>query len=88
MPLGDGETPKLARITEAGSGSAQDREKALLYEIIVKVNGLFEGELSDQDELMQVNNAIKGKLLKSEKTSAVGSKQHQKAICQLPKFKN
>ena len=52
MPLGDGETPKLARITEAGSGSAQDREKALLYEIIVKVNGLFEGELSDQDKLM------------------------------------
>ena len=38
MSLLDGETPTLAPITEAGSGSVQEREKALLHEIIEKVN--------------------------------------------------
>jgi type I restriction enzyme R subunit len=66
MSLGDGETPKLDPITEAGSGSVQEKEKALLNEIIEKVNDLFEGELTDQDKLVYVNNVIKGKLLESE----------------------
>lgn len=66
MPLNDGETPKLDPITEAGSGSLQDKEKAYLSEIIEKVNDLFEGDLSDQDKLVYVNNVIKGKLLESE----------------------
>ena len=35
-------------------------------EIIKKVNDLFEGELTDQDKLVYVNNVIKGKLLESE----------------------
>jgi type I restriction enzyme R subunit len=66
MPLSDGETPKLDPITEAGSGSVQEKEKALLNEIIERVNDLFEGELTDQDKLVYVNNVIKGKLLESE----------------------
>ncbi len=43
----------------------QEKEKALLIEIIEKVNDLFEGELTDQDKLVYVNNVIKGKLLES-----------------------
>lgn len=66
MPLG-GVAPKLEPLTEAGSGNVQEREKARLHEIIEKVNDLFEGELTDQDKLVYVNNAIKGKLLESEK---------------------
>ena len=66
MVLRDGATPKLEPISEAGSGSVQEREKALLQEIIQKVNDLFEGELTDQDKLVYVNNVIKGKLLESE----------------------
>jgi type I restriction enzyme R subunit len=66
MPLNEGETPKLEPITEAGSGSVQEKEKALLNEIIEKVNDLFEGELTDQDKLVYVNDVIKGKLLESE----------------------
>ena len=66
MPLGEGETTKLAPITEAGSGSVQEKEKAFLNAIIEKVNGLFDGELTDQDKLVYVNNVIKGKLLESE----------------------
>jgi type I restriction enzyme R subunit len=66
MPMSEGETPKLEPITETGSGSVQEKEKALLNEIIQKVNDLFEGELTDQDKLVYVNNVIRGKLLESE----------------------
>ena len=65
MPLATGDTPKLEPVTEAGSGSVQERERAMLAEIIEKVNDLFTGELSDQDKLVYVNNVIKGKLLEN-----------------------
>jgi type I restriction enzyme, R subunit len=41
MPLGVGETPKIDPITEGGSGTLQEKEKAWLDEIIKKVNDLF-----------------------------------------------
>jgi len=66
LTLSDGETPTLQVISEAGSGSVQAKEKALLREIIEKVNDLFEGELSDEDKLVYVNNVIRGKLLESQ----------------------
>ena len=67
MPLGQGENPKLNPITESGSGSVQEKEKAYLGEIIEKVNDLFEGELTEQDKLVYVNKVIMGKLLESPK---------------------
>jgi type I restriction enzyme R subunit len=42
------------------------KEKALLSEIVAKVNDLFEGELTDDDKLVYVNNVLKGKLLESD----------------------
>jgi len=66
MPLYAGKTPKLEPITEAGSGELHDKAKARMEEIIQKVNELFQGELTDQDKLVYVNNVIKGKLLESE----------------------
>ncbi len=59
------EHPKLKPLTESGGGSVQEKEKALLAEIIGRVNGLFEGELTDDDRLVYVNHVIKGKLLES-----------------------
>jgi type I restriction enzyme R subunit len=44
----------------------QEKEKARLAEIIAKVNDLFEGELTDQDKLVYVNNVLLGKLLESD----------------------
>ena len=85
---GRGETPKLEPITEAGSGSVQEKEKALLDEIIEKVNDLFEGELTDQDKLVYVNNVIKGKLLESETLAAAGGEQHQGAVRQFARPEN
>ncbi len=63
--LAAGEGPALKPMTEVGGGSVQEKERALLAEIIGRVNGLFEGELTDDDRLVYVNNVIKGKLLES-----------------------
>lgn len=61
---GDGE--KLKPLMEIGSGAVQEKEIALLSEIISRVNDLFEGDLTEEDKLVYVNNVIKGKLLQSE----------------------
>jgi len=66
LPLSEGETPKIKPMTESGDGSVQEKEKALLAEIIARVNDLFEGDLTDDDRLVYVNNVLKGKLLESE----------------------
>jgi type I restriction enzyme R subunit len=66
LPLKEGENPKLEPLAEAGGGSLHEKQKALLTEIIQKVNDLFEGELTDDDKLVYVNNVIKGKMLESE----------------------
>ena len=79
MPLNEGETPKLYPVSEAGSGSVQEKEKAYLLEIIAKVNDLFEGQLTDQDKLVYVQNVIMGKLLESEtlQTQAANNTKEQ-----------
>ncbi|WMJ08138.1 type I restriction endonuclease subunit R [Nitrosomonas sp. sh817] len=66
LSLNNGEYPKLQPISESGSGSVQEKEKAHLYEIIARVNDLFEGDITEDDRLVYVNNVIKGKLLESE----------------------
>jgi type I restriction enzyme R subunit len=66
LALTDGDYPKLTPMEGAGSGQVQEQEKAYLAEIIAKVNGLFEGELTDEDQLIYVNHVIKGKLLESK----------------------
>lgn len=60
-----GEWPKLEPVAEVGSGAVQEKEKALLAEIIARVNELFEGEVTDEDKLVYVNQVIRTKLLES-----------------------
>jgi type I restriction enzyme R subunit len=66
LPLQGDDAPKLKGFDEAGSGSIYEKEKVRLAEIIAKVNDLFEGDLTDDDQLVYVNNVIKGKLLESK----------------------
>jgi type I restriction enzyme R subunit len=61
-----GERSKLPPMEAVGSGALQDKQQAFLAEIIQKVNGLFEGELTDDDQLVYVNGVLKGKLLENE----------------------
>ena len=57
---------KLDPLTDPGGGEVQEKIKARLSEIVAKVNDLFEGELTDDDKLVYVNNVLKGKLLESD----------------------
>ena len=66
MSLVDGKYPTLDPLTETGGGSVQEKQRVYLSEIVAKVNELFEGELSDDDKLVYVNNVLKGKLLENE----------------------
>jgi type I restriction enzyme R subunit len=43
----------------------QEKDKVLLREMIARVNDLFDGELTEGDKLVYVNEVIKGKLLES-----------------------
>jgi type I restriction enzyme R subunit len=65
MPLGDGDNPLIDPLG-TGGGQVRDKEKEMFDAIIKRVNDLFEGELSDEDRLVYVNNVLKGKLLESE----------------------
>ena len=56
----------LQPIYDTGSGSVQEKQKALLAEIVAKLNDLFQGDVTDDDQLIYVNNVIKGKLMESE----------------------
>jgi type I restriction enzyme R subunit len=86
--LGAGETPKIDPITEGGSGSLQEKEKAWLNEIIKKVNDLFDGELTDQDKLVYVNNVIKGKLLESETLRQQATNNTREQFANSPDLKS
>ncbi|MCM2342189.1 type I restriction endonuclease [Rhodoferax sp.] len=65
LPLGTGETPKLAPITEAGSGSVQEQQKVYMAELISKLNDLFGNDTSEHDQLRYVNGTILGKVADS-----------------------
>ena len=88
MPLVAGENPKLEPITEAGGGSVQEKQKARLNEIIQKVNDLFEGELTDQDKLVYVNNVIMGKLLESETLRQQAANNTKEQFANSPDLKS
>lgn len=76
--LGEGEPPGISPIDGAGGGAVHDPQKALIAEILEKVNGLFDGDLTDDDQLVYVNNVLKGKLLES-KELATQAKNNTKA---------
>ncbi|MBA3057116.1 MAG: DEAD/DEAH box helicase family protein [Gammaproteobacteria bacterium] len=67
LPLGTGDTPKLAPILDAGSGMVQEQQKTYMAELIEKLNELFGGDTTEQDQLSYVNGTIFGKVMASGK---------------------
>jgi type I restriction enzyme R subunit len=65
MPLAAGEAIKLMPISEAGSGSVQEKQTAYMAELIAKLNDLFGADTSTHDQLSYVNSTIFGKLVES-----------------------
>ena len=70
LVYGVGETPKLPGVSEVGSGGIHEKEKALLDEIIARVNDLFGAETTDDDQLAYVNGFILKHLAASEELQA------------------
>jgi type I restriction enzyme R subunit len=87
MPLGDGEKPKLYPITEAGSGSVQEKEKAWLNEIIEKVNTLFEGDTHRPGQAGLREQRHQGQAAGVGNLAAAGDQQHQGTVRQSPDLK-
>ena len=83
-----GDPVLLPPITGVGSGSVQDKEKALLAEIIARVNDLFEGDLTDGDQLVYINNVIKGKLLESDALRTQAQNNTKAQFAASPTLKN
>jgi type I restriction enzyme, R subunit len=65
LDLAQGEAVPLTGLAPGG-GSVQDKDKALLSEIIAKLNDLFTGELTDDDKVGYVGTVIRNKLLESK----------------------
>lgn len=86
--LGDGDPTKIKPITDTGGGSVHEKEKALLAEIIAKVNELFQGELTDDDRLVYVNNVLKGKLLESEMLAQQAANNTKEQFSNSPDLKS
>jgi type I restriction enzyme R subunit len=84
MVLSDGDAPQLDPLTEAGSGSVQEKLKVAFREILEKVNTLFEGELTDQDKLVYVNNVLFGKLLESPTLAAQAANNTKEQFANSP----
>ncbi|AOZ04706.1 type I restriction endonuclease subunit R [Cupriavidus malaysiensis] len=79
---------KLTPMDAVGSGSVQEKQQAYLDEIIDKVNGLFEGELTDDDQLVYVNGVLKGKLLENETLVQQAASNSKEQFANSPDLKD
>ncbi|MDJ0390272.1 DEAD/DEAH box helicase family protein [Roseomonas sp. E05] len=67
LNLSGGEAgPALTPVTQVGSGQVQDKHKLRLQEIILAMNDLFEGEITEGDAVAYVDTVLKEKMLESE----------------------
>lgn len=88
MPVAEGERSKLPPITEAGGGQVQERQRARLGEIIERVNTLFDGELTDDDKLVYVNEVLLGKLLESDLLMQQAANNSKEQFANSPDLQN
>jgi len=84
LALRSGESLPMQPMRETGSGSVQEKDKALLSEIIARVNDLFGGETTDGDKLVYVNSVLKGKLLESEVLTQQASSNTKEQFASSP----
>jgi type I restriction enzyme R subunit len=88
MGLNQDGSYKLPPMDAVGSGSVQEKQHAYLAEIIDKVNGLFQGELTDDDQLVYVNGVLKGKLLENETLIQQAASNSKEQFANSPDLKD
>lgn len=86
LGLTDREAPSLEPTQAAGSGSIQDKEKVFLAQIVEKLNNLFEGDVTDDDRLIYVNNVLKGKLLENKTLIQQAANNTKQQFASSPAF--
>ena len=79
---------KLPPMEAVGSGGVQDKQQAYLAEIIEKVNGLFEGQITDEDQLVYVNGVLKGKLLENQTLVQQAASNSKEQFANSPDLKD
>jgi type I restriction enzyme R subunit len=84
---GDG-SYKLPPMDAVGSGSVQEKQQAYLAEILQKVNGLYEGQLTEDDQLVYVNGVLKGKLLENETLMQQAGSNSKEQFANSPDLKD
>ncbi|HEX7853740.1 MAG TPA: hypothetical protein VF503_08610 [Sphingobium sp.] len=65
LDVSERDESKLTPMTEVGSGSVQEKERARLLEIIERINDLFGADTTDGDQLSYVNT-LRDKMLESD----------------------
>lgn len=88
LNLYQGEAEKLGPMSETGGGQVREPEKVYLSQIIAKVNDLFEGELTEDDKLVYVNNVLRGKLLESDLLVAQAKGNTKEQFANSPDLNN
>jgi len=84
---GAGEDDKLKPLTGIGTAKPRDPEQAFLSEIIVRMNDLFEGDLSDAD-LLSYAQHISGKMMENEILSQQAEANTKEQFASSPDFKD
>ena len=88
MTLAGDSYPELAPISEAGTGTVREEKRTYLRQIIEKVNDLFQGELTENDKLIYVNDVIMGKLLESETLAQQAAHNTKEQFANSPDLKD
>jgi type I restriction enzyme R subunit len=78
---------KLGPMTGSGSGSVQEKEKALLAEIIERVNDLFGADTTDGDQLSYVTT-LRDKMLESDALATQAANNTEAQFANSPTLKH
>lgn len=87
MKLPGADYPTLNPLTEAGSGQVQEKQKALLTEIIAKLNDLFGGETTDGDQV-SFSTTLANKMLESETLQKQAANNSKEQFANSPDLKS
>ena len=83
-----GENLKLDPITEAGSAMVREPESVYMSALIAKLNEVFGGETSEQDQLRYVNGTLLGKVLESVTLQQQATNNTKEQFANSPDLKN
>lgn len=86
LPETDG--PKLPPVTATGTGAVRDEDKIRLQEVIEKLNDLFDGDLTDDDQLQWVFGTLRAKMEESEVLRGQAANNSKEQFATSPNLKD